>query len=259
MGIAALVQVVAQFLGELVDGELLRLVKAVLGDLPPVVPPVQHGLKVLELHGLGLGEVLVPLGHIQPVEPGFLGGVGMVEKKDVGGNGRIRRKHAARQADDGMEIELPQQFALDVHLGIIGAEQEAVGEDYRGPAVLLEPVHDDRHEQVRRFAAGQVGGKVVFDLRLFAAAIRRIHQHHVHLVRLGIVQHIAQEAIGMVHPGHIQPMEQQVGDAEHIGELLFFDAVDGTAVGLLGIGGGNLLFQLFQPADEKAAGTAGEV
>ena len=63
----------------------------------------------------------------------------------------------------------------------------------------------------------------------------------------------------MVHPGHIQAMEQQIGDAEHIGKLLLLDAVDGTAV-LFGVGGAlHLLLQFFQPADEKTAGTAGKV
>ena len=107
VGIAALVEVVAQLFGKLLGSVLLRLVKAILGDLPPVVPPIQHGLEVLGLHGLGLGEVLISLRHIQPVEPSFLGGMGIVKEQDVGGDGRIGRKHAARQADNGMEIELP--------------------------------------------------------------------------------------------------------------------------------------------------------
>ena len=63
----------------------------------------------------------------------------------------------------------------------------------------------------------------------------------------------------MVHPRHIQPVEQQVGDAQHIGELLFFDAIDGIPV-LFGVGGAlHLLLQLLQPADEKTAGAAGKV
>ena len=63
----------------------------------------------------------------------------------------------------------------------------------------------------------------------------------------------------MINAGYIEPVQQQIGYAEHIGELLFFDAVDGMAVSLFGIGGGDLLFQLFQPADDKATGAAGEV
>ena len=80
--------------------------------------------------------------------------MGIVKEQDVGGDGRIGRKHAARQADNGMEIELPQQFLFDIHLGVVGAKQEAVRQDYRRSAILFQPVHDNRHEQVRRLAAG---------------------------------------------------------------------------------------------------------
>ena len=54
-------------------------------------------------------------------------------------------------------------------------------------------------------------------------------------------------------------MEQKIRDAEHIGKLLFFDAVDGIAV-FLRIGGAlHLLLQLLQPANDKATGAAGKV
>ena len=100
---------------------------------------------------------------------------------------------------------------------------------------------------------------MTFDICLLAAAVGGIHQHHVHLILPGIVQHVMRQGIVMINAGYIEPMQQQIGYAEHIGELLFFDAVDGMAVSLFGIGGGDLLFQLFQPADDKATGAAGEV
>ena len=86
-----------------------------------------------------------------------------------------------------------------------------------------------------------------------------IHQNHVYLVALGVVQHIMEQGVGVVHLGHIQPVEQQVGDAEHIGELLLLNAVDRIAVGFFVLGGFHLLVQLFQPADDKAASTTGKV
>ena len=140
MGIAALVQIVSQFLGELLDGELLCLVKAVLSNFLAVVPPIQHWLEVLQPHGLGLGKMLVPFWHIQTVKPGFLGGVGVVKKQDIGSDRRIGREHASRQADDGVKIEFPQQFLFDVHLGIVGTEQKAVRQNHRRPAVLFQTV-----------------------------------------------------------------------------------------------------------------------
>lgn len=174
MGVAALVEVVAQFRGKLVGGELLRLVKAVHADLLAVVPPLHHGIKMLQLHGLGLGEVLVALRHIQTVEPSLLGGLGAVKEQDVGGDGGIGRKDTARHTDHGMQVEFGQQLFLDVQLGVVRAEQEAIGQDHRSTAIFLQPVHDDGHEQIGSFRAGQVGGEMVLDLGLLIAAVGRV-------------------------------------------------------------------------------------
>ena len=203
--------------------------------------------------------MLVPLRHIQAIEPSLRGGAGAVEKQDVGGDGGVGREHAAGHPNHCVQIELGKQLFLDIHLGIISAEQEAIGQDHRRPAVSFQPVHNDRHEEIRCLAAGQIVGKMIFYIRFLAAAIRRIHQYHIKLICLGVIQYIPYQGVVMVHPGHIQPMEQQVGDAQHIGELLFFNAVDGIPV-LFGVGSAlHLLLQLFQPADEKTAGAAGKV
>ena len=68
-----------------------------------------------------------------------------------------------------------------------------------------------------------------------------------------------QQGVIMVDPRVIQIMQQQVGDAEHIRELLFLNAIDGIAEGCLVLCGLNLLVQLLQPADQKATSAAGKV
>lgn len=205
-----MVEIVTQLFGELLSGEPLRLVEAVLGDPLPVVPPVQHRLEVLQFHGLCLGEMLVALRHVQPVKPGFLGRVSIVKEQNVGGDGGIGREHTAWQTDNGVQVKLSQQFLLDVHLGVVGAEQEAIGQDHRCPTIALQSVHDDRHEQVSGLTAGKVVWEVIFHIGLFAAAIGRIHQHHIELVVLGIVQHISRQGIVVVNAGDIQPVQQQI-------------------------------------------------
>ena len=226
MGVAALVQVVAQILCQLPGGERPGLVEAVHRQLLTVVPPRFRRGEVFELHRFGLAEVLVPFGHIQPVEPGGAGGAGAVKEQNIGGDGGIGGKDAARQTDDGVQVEFMQQFLFDVQLGVVGAEQKAVGQDDGRPAAGLEPVHDHRHKQVGSLAAGQVGGKVVFDVGLFTAAVGRVHQNHVEAVLRGVVQHVVQQGVVVVDLGVVQVVQQQVGDAEHIGELLFLDAID---------------------------------
>ena len=63
----------------------------------------------------------------------------------------------------------------------------------------------------------------------------------------------------MINLGHIQVVQQQIGDAQHIGELLFLNSVDGLPI-LFRVGGAlDLFLQLLQPAYDKAAGAAGKV
>ena len=158
-----------------------------------------------------------------------------------------------------MKVELAEQLLFDVQFGVVGAKQKAVGQDHRRPSAGLEPVHDNRHEQVSGFTAGQIGRKVVFHICFFAATVGRIHQNNVHPILSGVVQHIMQQSIVVVDTRVVEVVQQQVGDTEHIGELLFLDAVDGIAESRLIFGGLDLLVQLLQPAGQKAAGTAGKV
>ena len=58
---------------------------------------------------------------------------------------------------------------------------------------------------------------------------------------------------------HVQIMQQHIRDAEHIGELLFLDAVNRLAENLPVFGGFDFLLQLVQPACEKSSGTAGKI
>ena len=100
---------------------------------------------------------------------------------------------------------------------------------------------------------------MVLDLRLLAAAVGRIHEDHVKAVVVGVVQHVLQQGVVVIDPGHVQPVQQQVRDAEHIRELLFLDAVDGGAVLLRVRRALDLRLQLLEPAGDEAAGAAGKV
>ena len=143
-----------KLLCQLLRGEALRLVKAVRRDLLPVVPPLNRRVEVLQLHGLSLGEMLVAFRHVQPVEPRLLRRTSAVEEQDVGGNGGVRRKDAARHADDRVQVELAEQLLLDVHLGVVRAEQEAVGQNNRRAPAGSQPVHDDGERGFLRRAGG---------------------------------------------------------------------------------------------------------
>ena len=71
---------------------------------------------------------------------------------------------------------------------------------------------------------------MVLHILLFAAAVGRIHQDHVKLILLRVVQYVVQQRVVVEHLRHIEAVQQQIGDAEHVGELLLLDAVDGIPV-----------------------------
>ena len=138
-------------------------------------------------------------------------------------------------------------------------EEEAVRQYDRRAAILFQPVHDDGHEQIRRLAAGEVIREVVLHVLLLAAAVGRVHQDHVELILLRVIQHIVQQAVVVEHLRHIEAVQQQIGDAEHVGELLLLNAVDGIPVFLRIRRVLDLLLQLAKPAGDEAARAAGKV
>ena len=260
MGEAALIQVVAQLVRELRRGEHARLDEIVLLDLPAVLRPRLRRGKVLQLHGLGLGEMLVALRHVQAIEPGLLRGASAVEEEYVGGDGGVGRKHAARQAHHGVQVEFREQLLLDVQLGIVRAEQEAVRQHHRRPSAGLQAVHHHVQEQVRRLAAGQVRREIVLHVVLLVATVGGIHQQHVEGFVLGEVQQVVdRQRVAVGDVGRVDAVEQQVGDAEDVGKLLLLDAVDAAGILLLIVGGLDLRLQLVQEACDEAARAAGQI
>ena len=57
-------------------------------------PPVEARLELIELDGLSLGVILPALGKGLLVLPDLAGRTGAIEQEQVGGDARVRRKHA---------------------------------------------------------------------------------------------------------------------------------------------------------------------
>ena len=158
-----------------------------------------------------------------------------------------------------MQVKLAEQLFLDIHLGVVCAEQEAVRQYDRRAAVLFQPVHDDGQEKIGGLAAREIVREMVFHVCLFAAAVGRVHKDHVKLIVFCVVQHVAEKRVIVEYARVVQPVQQKIGDAEHVRKLLFFYAVDRIAV-FRGVGGAAHLFlQLFEPACDKTACAAGKV
>ena len=214
---------------------------------------------MLEFHRLGLGEVLAVRGHVQTIEPCFLCRACTVEEQNVGSNRRIGRKNTTRHTDDGMQVEFGQQFLFDVDLGVIGTEQESVGQNHRHTTILLQTIHDDRHEKVSSFAACKIIWKVILYIRLFTAAVGRVHKNDIKLIVYGVVKYIFEKGIVMVHTRNIKSVQKEIGDTKHIRELLFLNTINRIAVFFCICCTANLFLQFFQPACDKSARTAGKV
>ena len=149
-----------------------------------LVPPVETVGEFFELDRLGLGVVLPAFGQRLLVVPDFLGRAGAVEEEQVGRDARVGREDAVGQADDGVEVELLEQFFLDAGADAV-AEERAVGHDDGGSAWFrraLELAHDELEEQQRGLGGLLVFGEVAEDAALFFAAEGRVGQDDIDAV-----------------------------------------------------------------------------
>ena len=224
-----------------------------------MVPPGLEGGEEVLGHGAGLGEGFAFLREGKAVEPGFSGGAGAVEEEEVGGDGGVGGEDAGGEADDGVEVEVVEEALLEGALDGVVAEEEAIGEDDGGAAAGLEAVEDEGNEEVGGLGAGEVLGEVTADGGGLGAAVGGIHEDDVEAVVVIVVEEVfLGEGVAVEDVGGVDIVEEEIGDAEAVGELLLLDAEDGGADGGLlggGLGGGHGL----EPTGEEAAGAAGEV
>ena len=181
-------------LDKLIGGEPLGFGVAVsVFDLSAIHPPLSGVGQVFPQHWSGLGERFVVFGEVYSVVPGFFGCAGVIEEQQVGSNGGVGREHRARQADDGVEVELLEEPFLKCDFCAVVAEEEPVGQYDPGSAVSFEPVGDERDEEVCGFRGTEGLREVRFDRFLLGAAVGRVHGDDVELLALFEVAHVAFE------------------------------------------------------------------
>ena len=91
----------------------------------------RHGANSSNWMRLGLGVVLAAFGQRLLVVPDVLGRAGAVEEEQVRRDAGVGREDAVGQADDGVQVELLEQFLLDAGADAV-AEERAVGHDHGG-------------------------------------------------------------------------------------------------------------------------------
>ena len=227
-----------------------------------LIPPFEAVGELLELDGLGLGVVLPALGQRLLVVPDFFGRAGAVEEQQVGRDAGVGREDAVGQADDGVQVELLEQFLLDAGADAV-AEERAVGHDDGGAAGLrlaLQLAHDELQEQQRGFGGLLVLGEVAVDAALLLAAEGRVGQDHIHAVSVADLAQREAQAVARIDLRRLQAVQEQVHLASRYGsglasppKMLCFCRICAVLDRLA------LLLQVLERLDEKAAGAAGRV
>ena len=82
---------------------------------------------------------------------------------------------------------------------------------------------------------------------LLIAAVWRIHQNDIKLVIVRIVQYIFCQRVAVIDLGRVDIMQQHIGDAEHVRELLLLDAIDRLGIFFAVFSCLHLLVKGFQP------------
>ena len=225
----------------------------------PLLPPGLLGGELLDADGLGLVVRLHALGVGVLVVPELLGWPALGEEEEVGAYARVGVEDPVGQADDGVEIALAQELFLDAGLHPL-AEKRAVGEDQSRSAPVLEDPHDEDEEEIGGLAGSELGREVGFDPILFHPAERRIGHDDIHPFLWAPVAQGAREGVAVLHPvRNVYAVEEEVRDAEDVGQVLLLYAPEGLLHGeLVGICL-RLFSQVIDGRGEKASRTAGWV
>lgn len=90
-------------------------------------------------------------------------------------------------------------------------------------------------------------------------AVGWIHQDHIELIVVRVVQQIVFQRVHVVDVWDLNIMQQHIGYAEQIGKGLFLNSVNAVIKLLLSRSVRYLLGELSQPRSDKSTGAAGEV
>ena len=191
---------------------------------------------MLQLHGLGLGKMLSVRRNIHSVEPCFCCRLCVIKEQQIGGNGSVGAEHRAGQSDNGVQIKLANELFLDVYLRIVQTEQETIRHDNSSSAVFLQAVQDDRHKQIGGFRACQIVWEEALNGLILMPAIGRIHQYHIKLIIIRIIQQIMLQGVRVIDVWNFNVMQQHIGHTEQIRERLFLNPINAVVKLFLGSG-----------------------
>ena len=164
-----------------------------------------------------------------------------------------------RTLNTEIELEEHEKRKQEAEKELFGTEQKAIWHNDGCSPTLGESVHNQYHKEIGCFARCEVGGEVLLDVGLLIASVGRIHQDDIVLILVRIIEYILDEGV-IVHDGWgIDIVQEHIGDAENVGELLLLYPKDRLSVEGSILGRGHLLIEGFEPTGEESTSTTGEV
>jgi len=246
---------------DVVDGDAPGLL-GFLAGLEAVflgAPPLFLGVELGDADGFGL-VVALGSGRVgMLVIPDGFGGGSFGEEEEVGLDAGVGSKDAIGQADDGVEVAVGEELFLDAGLHAF-SEEGAIGQDESGAATGLEELHDEDEEEVGGLAGAEIGGKVGLDAVFLHAAEGWVGGDEVHaLLRAPIAERAGEGVVVADVGGNIDAVEEEIGEAEDVREVLLLNAGEAFLDGGLVYVELCLFPQVADEAGDEAAGAGGGI
>ena len=191
-------------------------------------------------------------------KPDFLRRCAFLEEEEVRGDGG-GVEGGLRESDDGVEVAVGEEFFADALLVAVAGDA-AVGQDDGAAAARLEELDHEDDEEIGGFPAAEGGREVRLHAIGNPGTERRVGQDHLHLLpgADGVV--FGLEAVAVVVVRHVDAVEDEVSEAEHVGDGFVFPAGDGFLEDRLVIKGVDFLFpDVVDGGAEESAGASGGI
>ncbi len=218
-----------------------------------IAPP---GSLSLELFDADRFALVVTLGARRIgvlVIPDVCGGRALGEEEEIGADAGVGIEDTIGQADNGVKVAIGEEGFFDAGLDTF-AEEGVVWQHQTGAATGLEDLHEENEEEVGGFAGAELGGVVGLNAVFLHAAEGWVGADYVHAFFRAPVAQGAGESVVVADVGrHINAVQEKIGEAENVREMLFLDAGEALLNGaFVGFGLG-LLAEVSDEGRDEAA------
>jgi hypothetical protein len=172
---------------------------------------------------------------------------------------RSATEDAVRQPDDRVQIAFGEQLFLDGGLHAF-AEQSSVRQNDGTSTAVFQQRQNQHQKQIGGFTSSELLREVGLDAVLLHASERWIGDDAVDSILRPVTgQRSGQSIVVPDVGGHVDAVQQHVGDAQQMRQRFFLNAQDRTLKQFFFVRRFDLLSQMIDGTGEKAAGAAGRI